>query len=95
MSFSVGEFANNIFVVYLVILLLNILLSWIPRIPYHRWLSASIGFVNDTGQPYLRLFRSFIKPIGSGSVAFDLSPIIALVVYSIVGGILVGAVSNL
>jgi uncharacterized protein YggT (Ycf19 family) len=95
MSFSIGEFASNIFAVYLVILLVNILLTWIPRIPYNRWLNAVLTFIHETAEPYLNIFRSFIKPIGSGPVAFDPSPIVAIVVYSLVGGILVGAVSNL
>jgi uncharacterized protein YggT (Ycf19 family) len=95
MSFSIGDFASNLFGVYLVILLVNILLSWIPRIPYNRVLNAVITFTHETADPYLNIFRSFIKPIGGGPVAFDPSPIIAIVVYSLVGGILVSAVSNL
>ena len=95
MTFGLGEFANNIFYVYLIILLVNILLTWIPRIPYSVPLNAVLTFVHETAEPYLRLFRSFIKPIGAGPMALDLSPVIAIVVYSIVGGILVGAISNL
>jgi YggT family protein len=94
-SFTIGEFANNVFTVYLVILLVNILLTWIPRIPYSRPLNAVLTFIHETAEPYLSLFRSFIKPIGGGAMAFDPSPIIAIVVYGIVGGILVGAISDL
>jgi uncharacterized protein YggT (Ycf19 family) len=95
MSFSVGELAWNVFYVYLVILLVNVLLAWIPRIPYYRWLSAVLGFIHDTAEPYLRLFRSFIKPIGSGPVAFDPSPMIAIVIYSIVGSIIARSIASL
>ena len=95
MSFTAGELAQNVFLVYFVILLLNVLLTWIPRIPYNRWLNAALSFIHETADPYLNLFRSFIKPIGSGAVAFDPSPIIAIAVYSIVGSILVGAIDKL
>jgi uncharacterized protein YggT (Ycf19 family) len=95
MSFSIGEFASNLFAVYLVILLVNILLTWIPRIPYYRWLNAVLTFIHETAEPDLNIFRGFIKPIGGGAMAFDPSPIIAIVVYGIVGGIIVGAISDL
>jgi uncharacterized protein YggT (Ycf19 family) len=95
MSFDLGEFAYNIYLVYLVILLVNILLTWIPRIPYNRALNAAITFIHESAEPYLGLFRGFIKPIGGGAMAFDPSPIIAIMLYSIVGGIIVGAVANL
>jgi len=55
------------------------------RIPYAKWSSAIIGFLHDVSEPYLRIFRRFIPPIGP----LDLSPIIALVVLRIVGNIVV------
>jgi uncharacterized protein YggT (Ycf19 family) len=55
------------------------------RIPYARWSSAVIGFLHDVSEPYLRIFRRFIPPLGP----LDLSPIIALVVLRIAGNIVV------
>ena len=55
------------------------------RIPYARWSSAVIGFLHDVSEPYLRIFRRFIPPIGP----LDVSPIVALLVLRIVGGLLV------
>jgi len=55
------------------------------RIPYAKWSSAIIGFLHDVSEPYLRIFRRFIPPLGP----LDLSPIIALVVLRIVGNIVV------
>jgi uncharacterized protein YggT (Ycf19 family) len=51
------------------------------RIPYSRWSSAIIGFLHDVSEPYLRIFRRFIPPLGP----LDLSPIIALFVLQFVG----------
>jgi uncharacterized protein YggT (Ycf19 family) len=41
-------------------------------------------------EPYLRIFRRFIPPIGP----LDLSPIVAILVLRIVGGILVGLIDD-
>lgn len=95
MTFTLGEFALNLFYVYLIILLVNILLTWIPRIPYSRPLNAVLTFIHDTAEPYLRLFRSFIKPIGAGPMALDLSPVIAIIAYSFVGRIVLRAIFDL
>ena len=55
------------------------------RIPYARWSSAVIGFLHDVSEPYLRIFRRFIPPLGP----LDLSPIVALIVLRIAGNIVV------
>ena len=65
------------------------LLTWIPRVPYNRFLAAAIGFVTDVVDPYLNLFRRFLPPVRIGPGALDLSPIVGLVVLQIVGGLLV------
>jgi YggT family protein len=92
---DVAEFVGNLFTVYLIVLLVAILITWIPRMPYNRALNAFVTFVHDSADPYLRIFRSFIKPIGSGAVAFDLSPIIAIIVLGIVGNIIVSAIDRI
>ncbi|MGI8801846.1 MAG: YggT family protein [Solirubrobacteraceae bacterium] len=58
------------------------------RIPYSRYTDAVLGFLRDVSEPYLRLFRRFIPMFG----AFDLSPIIAILVLRIVGSIIVGII---
>ena len=55
------------------------------RVPYARWSSAVLGFLRDVCEPYLSIFRRFIPPLGP----IDLSPIIAIFVLNILGGILV------
>ena len=72
--------------VYVVLIFVRILMSWIPRMPYNRTLSALLQFVTDVTDPYLNLFRRFIPMIRVGPGALDLSPIIATFVLIIVGG---------
>ena len=49
-----------------------------------------LNFLRDVSEPYLRIFRKFIPPIGM----FDLSPIVALLVLYFVGQIVVGLIQG-
>jgi YggT family protein len=89
---EIANYVNALFLVYIIIIFARILLSWIPRIPYHPVLSAVIGFIQDVTDPYLRLFRRIIPPLGGGGFALDLSPIIAIFVLIIARSIIVGAI---
>jgi YggT family protein len=91
---NIQTYVSALFVVYTILILLNILISFVPRMPYSPWLRAVLDFITETTDPYLNIFRRIMRPIGgSGGFAFDLSPIIAIVVLGIVEGIVVGALS--
>jgi YggT family protein len=92
-SLTVYKFVFGLFTVYTILILLNILLSFIPRIPYYPWLRAVLDFITETTDPYLNLFRSFIRPIGGGQLAFDPSPIIALIALGFIEGIVLKILS--
>jgi len=89
---EIADFVGALFSVYLILILLNILLSWIPRIPYNRVLYRVIDFVTEVTNPYLALFRRFIPPLGGGGMAIDLSPILAVIVLVVARGLIVGAI---
>ena len=89
---DIADYVNALFLVYLILIFVRILLSWIPRIPYNPILSAAIGFVQDVTDPYLRLFRRILPPVGGGGFALDLSPIVATIVLIIARSIIVGAI---
>jgi YggT family protein len=89
---DIADYVSALFTVYIILIFVRILLSWIPRIPYNPVLSAVIGFVTDVTDPYLRLFRRVIPPVGGGGFALDLSPIIATIVLFIAQAIIVGAI---
>ncbi len=72
---SVGRFIVVFLWVYSLLILAYILTSWI-RLPYSPWLNRVQRFLYDVCDPYLRIFRRFIPPVGP----LDLSPMIGIVV---------------
>jgi len=88
-----SHYVVGLFAVYTILILLNILLSFVPRIPYHPWLRAVLDFITESTDPYLNIFRSFIRPIGGGNLAFDPSPIIALIALGFIEGIVLKILS--
>ena len=89
---DVASYLDTLLVVYLVLIFIRILMSWIPRMPYNRVLSAVLQFVQDVTDPYLNLFRRFLPPVKLGPGALDLSPIVATIVLLVVGGLIVNIV---
>jgi uncharacterized protein YggT (Ycf19 family) len=59
--------------VYVLVIFAYILTSWI-RLPYS--LNPVQRFLNDVCEPYLRLFRRFLPPLGP----LDLSPLVGVLV---------------
>jgi YggT family protein len=89
---DVADYLNTLLLVYLVLIFIRILMSWIPRMPYNRYLAAFLKFVSDVTDPYLNLFRRILPPVRMGPGALDLSPIVATFVLIIVGQIVVSLV---
>lgn len=84
---DVADYIRTLALVYTIIIIIRIILSWIPRLPYNRWLSAGVKFVTDVTDPYLNLFRRVLPPVRLGPGALDLSPMVALFVLIIVSSI--------
>ena len=85
--------ANFVYVflwVYLLLLFAYILTSWI-RLPYRPWLNRVQRFLYDVCDPYLRIFRRFLPPLGP----LDLSPMVAIFVLLIVQRVLVSLLEGL
>lgn len=91
---DVADYVNALFLVYIILIFANILISWLPRVPYNRGLRAVLDFVTETTNPYLNLFRRFLPPVGGGGFALDLSPMIGLVVLFVLRAILVGLIEG-
>jgi YggT family protein len=89
---DIAQYVDTLVLVYLVLIFIRIIMSWIPRIPYNRVLAAVLTFVSDVTDPYLNLFRRVIPPLRMGPGALDLSPIVATFVLLIVGGIVSGII---
>ena len=91
---DVADYVNTLLLVYLVLIFIRILTSWIPRMPYNRYLAAFLKFVSDVTDPYLNLFRRILPPVRMGPGALDLSPIVATFVLIIVGQIVVNLIQG-
>jgi YggT family protein len=89
---DVADYVGALFLVYIILVFLNVLISWVPRMPYNRPLRASLDFVKETTDPYLNFFRRFLPPIGGGGFALDLSPIVGVIVLFILQAIVVGLI---
>ena len=89
---DVADYLSTLLTVYVVLIFIRILMSWIPRMPYNRVLDAVLGFVRDVTDPFLNLFRRFIPAVRIGPGALDLSPMVAVFVLLIVGRIVIGLV---
>jgi uncharacterized protein YggT (Ycf19 family) len=70
----IQSFVHVFILVYVLLILAFILMSWI-RVPYSPWLNRIQRFLYDVCDPYLRLFRRVLPPLG----ALDLSPMVAVI----------------
>ena len=84
---DIADYVSTLVLVYLVLIFIRILMSWIPRMPYNRYLSAVLKFVTDVTDPYLNLFRRILPPVRMGGAGLDLSQIVATFALIIVGSI--------
>ena len=91
---DVANYVATLITVYIVLILIRIVLSWFPRIPYYRWLDVVLRFITEVTDPYLNLFRRFIPPIRIGPGALDISPIIAILVLTLIGRIVVPLIAG-
>lgn len=91
---DVANYVDALFYVYIVIIfayiLTNIIFSLGARIPYSRWSDAILTFLRDVSEPYLRLFRRFIPPIGM----FDFSPWVAIIVLYFLRALIHGLITG-
>jgi YggT family protein len=86
---SVANFVNVFVSVYILLILAYIITSWI-RLPYSPWLNRIQRFLYDVCEPYLRIFRRIVPPIGP----LDLSPMIGVIVLIVVRSVVVSLLSG-
>lgn len=91
---DVADYVGALFLVYIILILIRVLMSWIPRMPYNPTLRAVLDFITETTDPYLNLFRRIIPPIGGGGFGLDLSPMIGIIVLVILRGLVVALIAG-
>jgi len=72
-------FVNVFVTVYTLVIFAYIITSWL-RLPYSPTLNRIQRFLYDVSEPYLRLFRRVLPPMG----ALDLSPMIGIIVLIVI-----------
>jgi len=91
---DVADYVGALFLVYIILILIRVLLSWVPRMPYNPALRAVLDFISETTDPYLNLFRRVLPPLGGGGFALDLSPMIGIIVLFILRGLVVALIQG-
>ena len=89
---DIASFVSALILVYTILIfvyiLTNLLFAFGGRMPYNRWADGLLTFLRDVCEPYLRIFRRVIPQFGP----FDFSPIVAVLLLQIVGGIIVNLI---
>ena len=73
-------FVSVFVTVYTLVIFAYIITSWL-RLPYSPWLNRIQRFLYDVSEPYLRLFRRILPPLGP----LDLSPMVGIIALLILG----------
>jgi YggT family protein len=91
---DIADFVAALVLVYTICIVgwvvLSLVFSLGVRVPYNRFVSAVMDFLRDVSEPFLRLFRRLPLRIGP----LDLTPMVAIIVLQIGGGIVVGLIAG-
>jgi YggT family protein len=89
---NIGDFVAALILVYTICIVgwvvLQLVFSLGVRMPYNRFVSGVMDFLRDVSNPYLQLFRRLPLQVGP----LDLTPMVAIIVLQIGGGIIVGLI---
>ena len=89
---DVANYVITLVYVYVILIFIRVLMSYIPRIPYSRPLDIVLTFVRDVVDPYLNLWRREIPMERLGPAAIDLSPMIGTIVLIVAGEVVVNII---
>ncbi len=87
---SVLNFVDVFITVYILLIFAYIITSWI-RLPYNPTLGRIQRFLYDVCDPYLRIIRRFVPPLGP----LDLSPMIGIILLIVLQQALTGLIEAL
>jgi YggT family protein len=91
---DLADYVSALFTVYIILILLNVLISYVPRMPYRPWLRSLLDFITDSTNPYLNFWRRFLPRVGGSGFALDLSPIVGLIVLFVLQTVVVSLISG-
>ena len=84
---DIAGYVQTLVFVYTILIVAYILSSMFfqvgGRLPYNRALNAVMTFLRDVCEPFLRIFRRVLPPLGP----LDLSPMVAIILLNVAGAI--------
>ena len=92
---DVADYVSALFLVYIVLILINVLISWVPRMPYNRGAARGARLRHRDHRPLPQPLPA--HPAADRrrrGFALDLSPIIAIIVLFVVRAVVVGLISG-
>ena len=91
---DIAGYVQTLVFVYTILIVAYILSSMFfqvgGRLPYSRGLNAVMTFLRDVCDPFLRIFRRVLPPLGP----LDLSPMVAIVVLNVAGAIVANLIQG-
>jgi YggT family protein len=85
---DVAGYIETLVIVYVILIFIRVLMSYITRMPYNVVLDKVLTFVRDVTDPYLNLWRRILPMAKIGPAAIDLSPMVGTIVLIVVGNII-------
>ncbi len=90
---EIAGFLSALLSIYVICIIawvvLQMVFSFGLRVPYSRASNAVLDFLRDVSEPYLRIFRPLPLRVGP----LDLTPLVAILVLQLVGGMIVGLIA--
>jgi YggT family protein len=90
---KLADFLDALIWVYTLCIIAWVVVSFVlslgMRLPWSRPINAVLDFLRDVSEPFLRIFRRLGLQIGP----LDLSPIVAIILLQVVGGLIVRLIS--
>ena len=88
----VADYVDDLAWIYAIALICYVLTSMFfavgLRLPYSRWSDAVLSFLHDVSEPFLRVLRRIVPPLGG----WDLSPILAIAIVRLAGSLAAQAI---
>jgi uncharacterized protein YggT (Ycf19 family) len=86
---EIADFLSAVIYVYTLLIIVHIVIQLLfsagVRLPYNRVTDAVLSFLREVCEPFLRIFRRIIPPLGG----LDFSPLFAIIALSIFNNIVV------
>ena len=91
---DVAGYVQTLVFVYTILIVAYILSSMFfqvgGRLPYNRGVNAVMTFLRDVCEPFLRIFRRILPPLGP----LDLSPMVAIIVLNVAGAVVANLIQG-